>query len=242
MYQFKSRVRFSEVDSQLHMTLPSIINYFQDCSPFHSDSIGYGIEVMMEQGYAWILSSWQIIINRYPKFGEEITVSTWAHGWKAFFGYRNFKLEDTEGNLLAYANTNWIYMNIRTGHPERIPKEICDLYKCEPALPMEESSRKITPPAKGTGITPIQVHRYDIDSNNHVNNERYVPMAMECLPEGAQIRQLRVEYRNSAVYGDTIYPVYHREEDLLKVSLNDSDGKPYAIVEFQLAPLSDQAD
>ena len=85
MYQFKSRVRFSEVDSQLHMTLPSIINYFQDCSTFHSDSIGYGIEVMMEQGYAWILSSWQIIINRYPKFGEEITVSTWAHGWKAFF-------------------------------------------------------------------------------------------------------------------------------------------------------------
>lgn len=50
MYQFKSRVRFSEVDSQLHMTLPSIINYFQDCSTFHSDSIGYGIEVMMEPG------------------------------------------------------------------------------------------------------------------------------------------------------------------------------------------------
>ena len=55
MYQFKSRVRFSEVDSHLNMTLPSIINYFQDCSTFHSDSIGQGIEVMMEQGYAWIL-------------------------------------------------------------------------------------------------------------------------------------------------------------------------------------------
>ncbi len=115
MYQFKSRVRFSEVDSHLNMTLPSIINYFQDCSTFHSDSIGQGIEVMMEQGYAWILSSWQIIINRYPRFGEEITISTWAHGWKAFFGYRNFKMEDAEGNILAYSNTNWIYMNIKTG-------------------------------------------------------------------------------------------------------------------------------
>ena len=99
MYQFKSRVRFSEVDSQLNMTLPSIINYFQDCSTFHSDSIGQGIEVIMAQGYAWILSSWQIIINRYPRFGEEITISTWAHGWKAFFGYRNFKMEDANGNV-----------------------------------------------------------------------------------------------------------------------------------------------
>ena len=125
-YTTEGRIRFSEVDHTRRITLPGIVNYFQDCSTFHSDSIGYGIEVMMEQGYAWILSSWQIIINRYPKFGEEITVSTWAHGWKAFFGYRNFKLEDTEGNLLAYANTNWIYMNIRTGHPERIPKLIED--------------------------------------------------------------------------------------------------------------------
>ena len=81
MYQFKSRVRFSEVDSQLHMTLPSIINYFQDCSTFHSDSIGYGIEVMMEQGYAWILSSWQIIINRYTKgSGKKSQSARWAHG------------------------------------------------------------------------------------------------------------------------------------------------------------------
>ena len=58
-------------------------------------------------------------------------------------------------------------------------------------------------------------------------------MAMECLPDGFIIRQLRVEYRNSAVYDDTIYPFYHQEGDTLKVSLNDADGKPYAIVEFQ---------
>lgn len=233
MYQFKSRVRFSEVDSQLNMTLPSIINYFQDCSTFHSDSIGQGIEVMMAQGYAWILSSWQIIINRYPRFGEEITISTWAHGWKAFFGYRNFKMEDTNGNVLAYSNTNWIYMNIKTGRPERIPKEISDLYASEPAIPMQEASRKIAPVTEGISLAPIHVHKYDIDSNNHVNNERYVPMAMECLPDGFTIRQLRVEYRNSAVYGDTIYPLYHQEGDTLKVSLNDANGKPYAIVEFQ---------
>lgn len=234
MYQFKSRVRFSEVDSKLHMTLPSIINYFQDCSTFHSDSLDQGIETMLEQGYAWILSSWQIIINRYPKFGEEITISTWAHGWKAFFGFRNFTMEDSDGNMLAYANTNWIYMNIRTGHPERIPKEVSDLYSCEPPLPMEEASRKIAPLSSGISAAPIQVHKYDIDSNQHVNNERYVPMAMECLPDDSNIRQLRVEYRNSAVYGDTIYPVYHQDENILKVSLNDAEGKPYAIVEFEL--------
>ena len=233
MYSFKSRVRYSEVGSDQKLSLGGLINYFQDCSTFHSEDLGLGIEYMGPKGQAWILSSWQIIINRYPRFGEEITISTWAHGWKAFFGYRNFKMEDANGNVLAYSNTNWIYMNIKTGRPERIPKEISDLYASEPAIPMQEASRKIAPVTEGISLAPIHVHKYDIDSNNHVNNERYVPMAMECLPDGFTIRQLRVEYRNSAVYGDTIYPLYHQEGDTLKVSLNDANGKPYAIVEFQ---------
>lgn len=232
MYSFKSRVRFSEVDSDLRITVPAIINYFQDCSTFHSESIGHGVAAMLADGYAWILSSWQIVINEYPSIGDEITVSTWAHGWKAFFGFRNFKLEDSEGRLLAYANTNWIYMNIRSGRPERIPKEICDLYRCEPALPMKEASRKIAPLEAGISAEPIRVHKFDIDSNHHVNNERYVPMAMECLPDQFEVHELRVEYRKSAVLGDTLYPLYAADGDQIKVSLNNAEGIPYAIVEF----------
>lgn len=233
MYSFKSRVRFSEVDGDLNITLPSIINYFQDCSTFHSESIGHGVEAMKKEGLAWILSSWQIIVNRYPRLYEEITVSTWAYGWKSFFGFRNYKMEDSEGNLIAYANTNWIYMNIRTGRPVRIPREVSDLYQCEPPLPMEKSSRKIAVPETGLAKDPIVVHKFDIDSNNHVNNERYVPMAQECLPDGFRTRQLRVEYRNSAKYGDTIYPVITTEGSKITVCLNDAGNAPYAVVEFE---------
>ncbi|MFR5703992.1 MAG: hypothetical protein ACLUD0_20445 [Eubacterium ramulus] len=43
---------------------------------------------------------------------------------------------------------------------------------------------KLHPVTEGISLSLIQVHKYDIDSNNHVNNERYVPMAMECLPDG----------------------------------------------------------
>lgn len=233
MYSFKSRVRFSEVDDNLHITLPSVINYFQDCSTFHSESIGDGVAIMKQHGLAWILSSWQIVIDRYPKLYEEITISTWAYGWKGFFGYRNYKMEDSDGNLLAYANTNWIYMNINTGHPVRIPKEVSDAYQCEPKFPMEYASRKIAIPENGISMDPIEVHKLDIDSNHHVNNSRYVPMAQECLPDGFITRQLRVEYRHSAVYGDIIYPVVTTDGNKITVCLNDADNAPYAIVEFE---------
>lgn len=233
MYSFKSRVRFSEVDSNLHITLPAILTYFQDCSIFHSESIGMGITDMMEEGHAWILSSWQIIVKRYPVLNEELTISTWAYGWKSFFGYRNFKLEDENGVMIAYANTNWIYTDIRTGRPSKIPTAVSDAYSIEPPLDMDIAGRKIPVPAAGTARDGYTVRRSDIDSNHHVNNERYVLIAQEYLPEGFITRQLRAEYKSSARYGDTLYPIVTDEEDKITVVLNNETGKPYAIIEFQ---------
>ena len=36
-YEIEGRVRFSEIDHRRRMTLPAIINYFQDCSIFQSE-------------------------------------------------------------------------------------------------------------------------------------------------------------------------------------------------------------
>ena len=40
MYEFKSRVRYSDHDHRGPMTLPALINYFQDSSTFRSESVG----------------------------------------------------------------------------------------------------------------------------------------------------------------------------------------------------------
>ena len=45
MYAFESKVRYSEVGEDTRMTLYSVLNYFQDCSVFHSESVGRGTAV-----------------------------------------------------------------------------------------------------------------------------------------------------------------------------------------------------
>ena len=110
MYTFESRVRFSEADHTELLTLPGLVNYFQDCSTFQSEDIGYGVESLKKSGQAWILSAWQIVVNRYPKLGEHIRVSTWATDFTGLFGLRNFKMEDEAGEMTAWANSVWVYM------------------------------------------------------------------------------------------------------------------------------------
>ena len=63
MYEFDSRVRYSEVDHHGTMTVPALINYFQDCSTFQSEDLGIGTTVLKEEKRAWLLSYWQVILN-----------------------------------------------------------------------------------------------------------------------------------------------------------------------------------
>ena len=106
-YEFEGKVRYSEIDHRATMTLPALINYFQDCSTFQSEEVGLGMEVLREWKRFWVLSAWQVIVDRYPYLGEEITTSTWAYGFRSFLGMRNFCMETKGGERSP--------MPIRTG-------------------------------------------------------------------------------------------------------------------------------
>lgn len=232
-YTFESRIRFSEVDHTKRITLPGIINYFQDCSTFHSESLGVGIDYCAKHKRAWILSAWQVIVERYPMMGEPVSVSTWATEFQGLYGIRNFCMQDAGKQNVAYANSVWVYMDMEKGRPVKPDEQEIALYGSEEPLEMEYASRKIDLPKETIENTPFPVRKYHIDTNEHVNNCQYVQMALELLPPDREIRQLRVEYKKSAVYGDIIYPGIACEEDRTIVELCDEAGKPYAIEEFR---------
>ena len=212
-YTIKSRVRFSEIDHTRKITLPAIINYFQDSSIFHSESIGYGLKFLGEKKRAWVLSAWQIVIERYPELGEEISVSTWASGFKGIFGDRNFCMKDRQGNIAAYANSLWVYMDIQKGRPQRPEAEEITSYGVSEPLAMEHAPRKITLPENMTESEPFPVRKYHIDTNEHVNNCQYIQMAKELYEGEEPIRQVRAEYKRSAVYKDSAESRQKRGQD-----------------------------
>ena len=47
-YSFSGRVRYSEIGENGLLTLPGILNYFQDCSTFQSEEVGLGIDILKD--------------------------------------------------------------------------------------------------------------------------------------------------------------------------------------------------
>lgn len=232
MYQIDARVRFSEVDETQRIKMISILDYFQDCCTFQSEDVGGGIEYLKEKKRAWLLASWQIVIEEYPKLGDKIKVSTIPYEFKSFYGYRNFLMEDEHGKVLAYANSNWFFMDTETRKPARVPEEVKGVYELDEPYPMERASRKIKLPEQMEERESFLVHRFCIDTNHHVNNGKYVLLAEEYLPKDYRVKELRVEYRKAAMLGDVLYPLVSEEEGKITVALADEEKNPYAIIEF----------
>ena len=234
MYTFDGRIRYSEVGENGCLSLQSLLDYFQDCSTFHSEDIGLGLEYMNQIGQVWLLSAWQICIGRYPKYGERVVIGTAPYEFRGFMGLRNFLMQTKEGEALAWANSIWTLMDREKMRPVKPYEDMLAGYAPEEKYPMDYAPRKIAMPENGQEMEAFTVRPHNLDTNHHVNNGQYVRMAMDCIPGGFHISQLRVEYKSQAVLGDEIYPVVAAGENgkLYTVSLNQSDGTPFCIVEF----------
>ncbi len=234
MYSFNSRVRYSEVDRNGKLDIPAVINYFQDCSTFQSESLDMGVEYLRRVKKAWVLNSWQIEFIKLPALLDNIEIGTWSYGSNGVYGYRNFVLNDENGERLVNANSLWVLTDIESGRPLKVEKGDVEAYGQEPKIEMTDYGRKIKADGTPQEKPSFNIRKYHIDTNGHVNNAIYVQFAMEYLPENAKVNVLRVEYKKSAVYGDIICPVAYEEESRLTVELNDENGVSYAKVQFIL--------
>ena len=160
MYCMQGKVRYSEVDENCELTWDALIDYFQDCCVAQSEEMGIGITYLSDRRKAWVLNAWQICVNRLPVLNEEIIIETWPYAMKGLFGYRNFRMTDKEGNCLAYANSIWVFVDLDTGRPLKIPADIIEKYTYDEPLKMKEIERKIA-----------FAKEYELDVDDDIINE-----------------------------------------------------------------------
>lgn len=234
VYTFPARIRYSEVDHNAQLTLPSLVNYFQDCSTFQSEDLGVGMQWLKNQQKAWVLSHWRVIVDRYPMLNETVTVGTFASRFKGLMAHRNFFMADESGAIIAKADTTWIFMDLTKGRPVKATPEHVDPYGTHDPLPMPpDPSRKIKLPADMEERESFAVRRSMIDTNEHVNNCQYLQMAMEMMPREATVRTARIDFRRAAVMGDVIHPFIAQEEGRTVVELRDAEGEQFVAVELR---------
>lgn len=214
MYSYNKKVLFSDLDATSTMTLSSMMNAIQDCVNINSESIGKGIDYLMNVGRTWFAIGWNIKINRLPKMFEDIVVKTWPYDFGPSMGYRNVIIEDADGEVIVCADSIWTLVDLESGRPVKITEEDCAGYDLEERYPMEPMSRKIKYPKDINVIDQVTVKRANVDYNGHMSNGEYIKLACEYLPENVKITGLKVEYKNQARYKELLNVSEYQEENV----------------------------
>ena len=232
MYSLKYKVTTSTCDSEGRLKLYSALQMMQDCSEMWIDSEPGVKEYFLEQNMAQLLASRQVEIIRVPEYKEELTVTTSVYGMKPMFGFRNTYIYDAEGKPCYKTWSMGAFVDKANGKLKRVDDATIASMTLEPQLEMNYGDRRIILPREGgEAQEPYKVLRADIDYNKHMNNANYVRIAMELLPEGFEVKCLRVEYRVAAKLGDVLVPVVYNVEGRFIVAISVGDDVS-AIIEF----------
>lgn len=236
MFSYDVTVGYSMIDAELKLTVPYILNLFQDAAIFEVENTKVATLKLKEQKLVWLLSSWQLEIIRRPNLNEKLEIITFPYDFKGFLGYRNFMLKTEAGEELVKGTSIWTLINSETMHPTRPTAEMLEIYELSEKLDMNYAPRKIIVEGEGKNAEPLKIGRMQLDGNHHLNNVEYVKMAIEYLPaDGNMLKEisgLRVEYKKAAIITDMIVPNIYSEGDKLWVKLNSENDETFAIVEF----------
>ena len=232
MYSLNYKVTTSTCDSDGKLKLYSALQMMQDCSEMWIDSEQGVKDYFEKENMAQLLASRQVEVIRRPSFKEELTVTTSVYGMKSMFGFRNTFIYDAEGLPCYRTWSMGAFVDKGTGKLKKVDDQTISTMLLEPKLDMNYKDRRIILPKEGgTVLAPIAVQRADIDYNKHVNNANYIRMAMELLPDGFEVKGLRVEYRVPARLNDQLVPTVYQQDELFIVALNIGNDVS-TIIEF----------
>lgn len=226
MYFFSSRVRYSETDETGNLSLSGLMDYLQDCCLFQSEYLGVGPEYLRERHCLWLVTGWQIVIDRYPQMFEPIRVETIPYRFSGCLGCRNVLIRDEQNRCIVKANSTWVYLNTDTWKPEKPEKSEILAYGTEDPAPMDYAPRKILMPEKMSSEEKILVTQHFIDTNHHMNNAQYVELAKDLTDENMTVKELRAEYKKQARLGDILYPKTGKQGGWHYVSMENEKGQP----------------
>ena len=182
VFQKEFTVSSYELNPRGKARLTAIANYFQEIAYHHANELGFGYDQMKERRTLWMLSRMKIKMLSYPVWNEKVVVETWPSGIERLFALRDFRISDSEGNLLGIATTYWLIVNLDSHRPIRPGAELERFSNIDYGDPVFDSIlKKIDLPVNDEQLAQHTVVFSDLDIVGHVNNVKYMEWCIDAV-------------------------------------------------------------
>ncbi len=113
------------IDEVGHVNNIAYIRWMQDAATSHSAAQGWPVERYFRSGAAWVVRS-HFVEYLLPAFeGERLHVHTWVADMEARRSMRRYLFwRERDRRVVARAETLWVFVDLESGRPRRIPDEL----------------------------------------------------------------------------------------------------------------------
>ncbi len=124
IFQFDIEVTPQDVDRNGHVNNVVYIQWMQDAAIAHARESGC-TAASQAVGAMWVART-HFIEYLSPLFeGDKVTVLTWPANFQRVRSMRKYKfVRAKDGAVIARAETDWVFVNAKTGRPQSIPEEV----------------------------------------------------------------------------------------------------------------------
>ena len=230
IFENKTRVDISKVNSNALITNKGLLSLLENTACMHSDTAGYGIVDIPRTHLSWIQLNWKVKIFRRLKYGEIVTVKTWARVSSKVCTLRDFEVYDSNNNLTCIATTRWTLINTDTQSITKITDDIINKYNPDDRTVFPDFTfKKLEGQKEFSNEYIYTTQRRDIDVNKHMHNLNYLDLAYETLPEDVylnnEFNNIEIMYKTAILLGDTSVCLYGLNENMHTVVIKSIDKK-----------------
>ena len=132
IFSYEFTVPADALDENGHVNNVRYVQWMQEAAVRHYESIG-GVPLTLAVGATWVVRSHNIEYLRPAFAGNRIEVRTWVVNIRRVRSLRRYRfLRVTDGKLLVKGETDWVFVDAKTGAPMAVPEEILKIF---PLLP-----------------------------------------------------------------------------------------------------------
>jgi acyl-CoA thioester hydrolase len=111
------------IDANSHVNNVAYVQWMQDIAVEHYSSIG-GIEAQGPDA-TWVIREHRVEYLLPAFLGEEIEIRAWVENIRKARSLRKYEfIRKTDGKTLVKGETDWVFIDVKTGRPLLIPNEV----------------------------------------------------------------------------------------------------------------------
>lgn len=124
VFSVRTRAEWRDIDSMWHVNNAAYLGYLEEVVTRLCETHGWPMQRMSAAGFAIVARQHRIEYRQPAKLGDDLEVTTWFSDVRRATALRHYTLRRAgDGTLLARAQTRWVWVDLKTRRPIRIPPE-----------------------------------------------------------------------------------------------------------------------